>query len=176
MDGERLCFKFAEHDAPQIFEVINRNRERLRAWLPWVDGTRDSADVAAFLRLALTANEEGTALHYAIRCGTKIVGFASLNGIDRERGVASVGFWIDAEHEGRGLVTQAVAALCEKAFGEYRLRSVQMYAGVDNLRSQRVGARLGFVQCRCEPMSEWLYDRWIDRCVLEMSVERWRSR
>lgn len=176
MEVTKQDLTFAESDAVELFEIINRNRERLRAWLPWVDGTRESADVAGFLRRALAENREGKALHHAIRCGIKIVGFASLNSIDRDRGEASVGFWIDAEHEGRGLVTQAVAALCENAFGGYGLRVVELCAGVDNVRSQRVAARLGFVQRRSQPRSEWLYDRWIDRCSFEMTAERWRSR
>jgi len=38
-----------ERHAQALFEVIDRDREDLRTWLPWVDGSRSAEDVAAFV-------------------------------------------------------------------------------------------------------------------------------
>jgi [ribosomal protein S5]-alanine N-acetyltransferase len=51
---------------------------------------------------------------------------------------ASLGYWVDAKRNGRGLATRAVAALVEHAFGTLDLHRLQAGTLVDNVASQRV--------------------------------------
>src|ERR1700686_3196377 len=42
-----------EHHASEVFAAVERNREHLRQWLPWVDATRTEDDGIAFIRSSL---------------------------------------------------------------------------------------------------------------------------
>lgn len=55
-----------------------------------------------------------------------------------------IGYWIDEEHEGRGLVTQASRALTEVAFRDLSMHRVWLSADPQNTRSCAVAERLGF--------------------------------
>src|SRR5947208_17194068 len=42
-----------ERHAAEMFAAIERNRDHLRQWLPWVDATRTEDDGLAFIRSSL---------------------------------------------------------------------------------------------------------------------------
>ena len=52
-----------ERHAEEMFAVVDRERQHLRAWLPWVDATRSPDDSLAFIRASLEqfANNKGFA-------------------------------------------------------------------------------------------------------------------
>ncbi len=54
-----------------------------------------------------------------------------------------VGYWVAAEHEGRGYVTRAVSVLINVGFDELELRRIVIRAGVENRRSRAIPERLG---------------------------------
>jgi ribosomal-protein-serine acetyltransferase len=59
---------------------------------------------------------------------------------------AEVGYWIDGGYEGRGLVTKAVAATLDHAFGQLCLARVTLHTDAANERSRALARRLGFIQ------------------------------
>lgn len=64
--------------------------------------------------------------------------------IDWEQAVGSVGYWLAADAQGRGIATRAVAAYLDHAFGPWGLRRMEIRAAVDNLPSRAIAERLGF--------------------------------
>lgn len=58
---------------------------------------------------------------------------------------ADIGYGLDHRHEGKGLMTEALQAVCDYAFGAMGLHRVQASHLPENLRSAAVLRRLGFV-------------------------------
>ena len=58
--------------------------------------------------------------------------------------VANLGYWVDAARHGRGLATQAVAAVVEFAFSDAGLHRLEAGTLPDNVASQRVLEKNGF--------------------------------
>jgi ribosomal-protein-serine acetyltransferase len=128
-------------DAPVVFETVDRNRERLRPWLGWVDSTLGPGDTLAFIDLTIAT--QGREFAYGIYVGDVFVGAIGLH-TDQEHRSAMIGYWIDEEHEGRGLVTKASRALTEVAFRDLAMHRVWLTADPMNTRSRAVAERLGF--------------------------------
>jgi ribosomal-protein-serine acetyltransferase len=131
----------APEDAPLVFRVVDGDRERLRRWLPWVDGSIEPADTRAYIEATIAT--EGREYIYGIWAGDDFAGCVGLH-IDRENRSAMIGYWIDQNHEGTGLVTQASSALTDVAFRDLAMHRVWLSADPDNTRSCAVAERLGF--------------------------------
>ena len=142
-DGVELQL-IEERHAEEIFAVVDRNREYLREWLPWVDANRGPQSTLEFVRrsLAQFAANEGFAAgiwrNGAFIGGT---GFHAINWADRK---VEIGYWIDREHQGRGIVKTACQALIRHAFEEWKLHRVEIRCATGNLASNKIPQRLGF--------------------------------
>ena len=134
---------FAEGDAEELTGVITANREHLARWLPWAEshGFEDSVEYLARKRAQIEANDgfEG-----AIVLEGRIVGGAGFHGVDWINRSTSIGYWLAADAVGRGLVSGAVRALVDHAFGAWDLHRVVIEVVVDNERSRAIPERLGF--------------------------------
>ncbi len=94
--------------------------------------------------------------------------------INRPNDAAELGYWIDADTQGRGVVTRATRALTTAAFGRLGLNRVEIRAGTENLRSRAVPQRLGFVLEGVRRSSEKVGDRFLDHAVYSMLAADWR--
>ncbi|MDN2676294.1 GNAT family N-acetyltransferase [Janthinobacterium sp. SUN033] len=81
----------------------------------------------------------------------QLIGRANLKDIDREQGVAEVGYRIGEQQAGKGLATAALQYLIALAQDEWRLASLCAYAIDGNAASIRVLERCGFAQGMAVP-------------------------
>jgi len=131
-------------------ELVVANLERLAVWEPWALSRQSPMTTLAFLEQGGAAWLAGTQVPTAIAIRApegdwRLVGSLTLT-VDVTRRSAELGYWIDAGHEGRGLVTAGASALLDHAFGALRLERVALHARVDNVRSRAVARRLRFVE------------------------------
>src|ERR1041385_1105143 len=102
---------FEERHIPEIFGAVERNREHLRRWLPWVDRTQSPEDVRVFLEHALAAFGRGEELHAGIWIGRQLAGAVGHHKMDEANRSTSIGYWLDAAAEGKGVMTRCCRTL-----------------------------------------------------------------
>jgi ribosomal-protein-serine acetyltransferase len=132
------------------FALVKANYERLGHWFP--DAYQEPPtleDARASMERAGQGWLDGRVLPLSLAVkaddGWRLVGWVNLE-IDRPARSAEVGYWLDAGFVGRGLVTKAVTALLDHAFGQLGLDRVGLRTVIDNTRSRSVAERLGFTQ------------------------------
>ena len=129
--------------------LLEANHERLARWFPGFDEQPTPAETRADLEHRGQAWLAGTQLPAAIAVeaegGWRLVGSINLL-IDGPARSGEVGYWLDAAFERRGLVTRAVTAVLDQAFGPLGLHRVELRTVPDNERSRSVAQRLGFTQ------------------------------
>ncbi len=152
-------------DAEELFTLVGRNRARLGEYLPWVHATQAVADVAGFLESAGAQHAAGLGFHAAITWCGRVAGCAGMHPIDAAHSNVALGYWIDQDFQGRGLVTRATAALVRICFQDYRLHRVEIRCAVDNHRSRAVPLRLGFRQEGMLRGAQSVNGRWLDLLV-----------
>jgi ribosomal-protein-alanine N-acetyltransferase len=84
---------------------------------------------------------------------------------------AHLGYWIDVEHQGRGVATAAVRAVLAVAFGELGLHRVQAGTLVHNHPSRRVLAKNGFAEIGLAPRYIRIAGRWQDHLLHQRLVD-----
>jgi ribosomal-protein-serine acetyltransferase len=174
--GAATLRRLVPADRDTLYAAIDRDRHHLRVWLPWVDSTRSPADLGRFLEETVQLERAGAAARFAIACGGRLAGVVSLEGIDGINRSAMIGYWIGLGHQGRGLVTRAVARLCEHAFLDLGLHRIEIHAAPENRRSCAIPERLGFTHEGTRRACEWINDRFVDHAIYALLAPEWRAR
>jgi ribosomal-protein-serine acetyltransferase len=165
-----------EGHAADLFAAVDRNRERLRRWLGWVEHTRSVEDCRSFARAARLQFDAREALHVGIWDNERLIGGAGCRTIDWANRSTSIGYWLEAAAEGRGIATRCCEALLDHFFGELRLRRVEIRCATGNTRSCAIPARLGFTREGVLRQAEWINDHFDDLVLWSILDEEWRCR
>lgn len=159
--------------AEELFRVIDANREHLREWLPWVDGTRSASDLNEFIQTSCRRLADDNGFNTVIRFRDEIVGVVGYHGIDWVNRATSLGYWLAREARGKGIMTQSCRAYVDHAFGELKLNRVEIRCAVENKRSRAIPERLGFREEGALREAEWLYDHFVDLVVYSRLAAEW---
>ena len=154
-----------ERDADSIFAVVERNRAYLDPWLPWVGHTHNAGDVLEFIRQVGPRSAAGEELHAAIWVDGEITGVIGHHPVDWPGRSTAIGYWLDADHQGRGIITRCCHTVLDYLFDEIRLHRVEIRCATGNIRSCAVPKRLGFVREGVLRHAEFSSQGWLDLVV-----------
>ncbi|MBN2823982.1 MAG: GNAT family N-acetyltransferase, partial [Campylobacterales bacterium] len=137
------------HHAQDIFNLVSKeaNRELFRQWLIWVDNTQSIEDTKAFIQSTLDNYAKGSEVNCSIVYQERLVGNVALLGMRNSNGVAKgeLGYWLDGEYHGKGIMSKAVQKMVAIGFEYYALDKIIIRCATQNRNSCNIPKRLGFV-------------------------------
>jgi RimJ/RimL family protein N-acetyltransferase len=144
---ERLALElrpWVEDDAPALGQAIAESADHLRPWMAWI-ADEPLGDAARRLWIRRTAEQRagGGDDVFGIWMDGKVVGGC---GFHRRIGPGGleIGYWVHAGYLRRGVATEAVRQLCERAFATPSIDRVEIHHDRANVASGAVPAGLGF--------------------------------
>jgi ribosomal-protein-serine acetyltransferase len=146
-------------DTDALYAVIERNRDHLRAWLPWVTPSYSVGDARTFLEMIAEQHRESRSRTATIRVNGAICGAIGFHVFDRPNRGGSIGYWLDAAYSGRGIMTEACRALVSDGFSRFALHRIEIRCATGNERSCGIHRRLGFREEGSLRDGQWLHDR-----------------
>ena len=164
-----------ERHTDEFFALVQRNYERLFVWCPWLNEVETVERTRAFIKCKLWHFADGNGFTAGVFDNGKLVGVIALEYIDRVNLATEIGYWLDAEAEGHGMVVNACRALIDHAFYDLKLNRVQIRCASENTRSRAIPEKLGFVQEGCVRQCEVLHDRTVDLVIYGMLADEWTS-
>ena len=166
--------QFEWEDADPLFAVVERNREHLRQWLPWVDQTHSADEIREFIARATEQFECGRGPNFGIWLDGVLAGAIGCHPIDLADRSCSLGYWMEAGHQGKGIVTRCCRHLLDYLFDDASLHRVEIRCATGNARSCAIPQRVGFIHEGVLREAEWVNDRWLDLNVWSMLEQDWR--
>jgi [ribosomal protein S5]-alanine N-acetyltransferase len=157
-------------DVPVLAELLRVNRDFLAPWEPVrSDGYFTVAGQRAVIQDMLAQYQQGYVLpHVILDESGRVAGRITLSGIVRGPFQScSVGYWVSAADNGRGLATAAVRDIMGVAFGALALHRIQAETLPHNVRSQRVLERNGFARIGMAPAYLNIAGRWQDHVLYQ---------
>ena len=124
--------------------MIEANRPHLLSWLPFAE--RSFEQTVAYVRQKVRDLQTGRGLGMVLIDRGRLMGGIAFVDLSREHRTTQIGYWLAADAQGRGIMTRAVNAMVDEAFGPWGLRRVEIRVATQNARSRAIPERLGFRQ------------------------------
>ena len=164
-----------ERWAEQFYAVIAANRSHLLPWLPWAKeatlaSTREYYRSSG-QRMAVDNGFDALIFVEGQPAGT--IGFHYVNWHD---GVTSIGYWLAAQYQGRGIMTRCCGRMIDYALDYWQLHRVEIRCAVDNHRSRAIPRRLGFTEEGRLRQAMKLTTGHADVVVHGLLAQEWRAR
>ncbi|MDP0498959.1 MAG: GNAT family protein [Verrucomicrobiota bacterium JB022] len=159
-----------------VFEEVERSREHLRTWMPWLDRTRHAEDSRPFLEQSWRSYHNGGGFSLGIFYHGEFAGMAGFHAFDVANRITSLGYWLGQGFEGKGVMHRSVERLLTYAFNTRQMNRVYLRCATGNLRSRAIPERMGFVHEGCQREAEWLYDHYVDLEIYSLLRREWEAR
>ena len=130
------------HFSERYETLAKANYDYLKQWLAWPDLCKSADDFKQFAKRSLHDYADGKSLTCALFYQDQLVGNISFNDIDHKLKKVTIGYWLSADHQGKGIITRACQHLIQYAFNELYMQKIQISAAKDNLASRSVCERL----------------------------------
>ena len=134
-------------DLDPYFELVQRNRERLAdRFVGTVSRTKTLEEAQEFVEEMIKHTISNTYFPYVIIDDNedRIIGFIDLKNIDWDIPKTQIGFYIDEDHEGKGIISKAVSKIIDYCFDEKGFEKLFMRIHPENLAAQKVAEKCGF--------------------------------
>ena len=145
-----------------IFEAIDRNRDFLNQWLPFVDYTQNKSDTENFIETVVNQSGRKRDEVYSIWYKQEfagLIGFKETDWINRK---TELGYWLAERMQGKGIVTACMEKLLRFAFQKLNMNRVQVKVAVNNSKSAAIPKKLGFKFEGIEREGERHKNRYLD--------------
>lgn len=143
IETERLVLEAAApRHGDAMFEAGEACRPYLARWLDWA-ATSNRTGVRAFAKDSARNWKNDVAYVFVITLDACVIGVIDLRR-GSAPGTAEMGYWMQEQHSGKGYMTEAAAALVDFGFEHLGLHRIALFAGTENIGSQRVAEKVGF--------------------------------
>ena len=162
--------------APLVFETIDRDRNYLRRWLPFVDHTRKPSDSLHFIKQLEKTSGKNNDYVYTVWYKGVFAGLCGYKESDKEKKKTEIGYWLAESMQGKGIMIKTVSKLVDFAFRNLNRNRVQIKVAVGNRKSAAIPRKLGFVLEGVEREGELHSDRFFDLEVYSLLKAEWALR
>jgi ribosomal-protein-alanine N-acetyltransferase len=180
--GRRVRLRtLTEDDYDEWHAVRARNRDWLVPWEPRPAGAPPAPeDRGSFVARCAARERErqlGTGYGFGIFVEGQLVGEITLSSIQRGPFQnAFIGYWVDQQRAGQGLVPEATVTVLRFAFEELRLHRVEIAIVPRNRASRRVVEKLGLREESVAQRYLEIDGRWEDHVRYAVTSEEWVQR
>lgn len=129
--------------AQEFAGLFERDDHDLFQWLAW-EHFQDPDSSRTFLEGFAKSRGDGTRRLFGLWLDGSLVGGTLYPTINMRTGIAEIGVFLAAPARGQGIVTEAVKAMLDHAFGDLGMRRVEWRCAPLNGPSRAIPQRLGF--------------------------------
>ena len=148
-----------------LFTLVMRNQAWLQTAMDWPQYVGSVDDTRKTLMANYMLHHRHYAKMYLIFYGDEMVGVFSFNLIEPTNKTAYIGYWLDEQVQGRGIISATIETIIAKFSTEGRVRRFVIKAIVGNKSSNQVALRNGFTFEGCLKQAEYLNGQYHDQNI-----------
>ena len=160
-------------DAPVLYDLIERCREYLAEWLPWVPHVVDAEGCRSFIESVRNQNAAENGFSAGIWRDRELLGVIGLHYIDKANRITSIGYWLGEQYQGQGIMTRSCRELVDYVFADLGLNRVEIRCAVANRKSRAIPERLNFAQEGLLREAELLNGSFVEAALYSVLAKEW---
>jgi len=133
-----------EFMAKELYQLVIKNKEHLSRWFPWIWDVNSENDSRAYIINRLELFAKGKSVYCGIVYKGKLVGVLDFVSIDKKNKKSDIGYWLDADHQGKGIMSKAVKTLINYGVNYLDLKKFIIICDTENRKSCNIAKRLAF--------------------------------
>ena len=158
-------------NADALFQIIDANREHIRQWHPWVDAIRTTMAVERAIINWQQQYTNNRGFYAGVWHQGNFCGVINHLTVDWANRWTAFGYWLDAGHQGKGIMTACCRTLIDHSFNVWKLNRITIECATENTRSRAIPERLGFKLEGISRQIEWVHDRFVDHAIYSLLRE-----
>ena len=128
--------------AKRLYDQLQKNLTEFSKWLVWAHKITSVEEETKAIKVFQQKMVDGSAFNLVILVDQIPAGMIDLHKLNQESG--EVGYWLSADFQGLGIMTQSVKFLEKYAFDQLNLDHLILRTHPQNFASQNVAKRSGF--------------------------------
>lgn len=144
IDADTFLRPVFEVPASEIYSLIDQNRDYLGRFLDFATPEYSLTDAETYARQSRENWGRTGEQSYGIIHSGSCAGTIGMHRFGARNRAVEIGYWLTADLQGRGIMTECVVKMLEMAFDHLGVNQVLISADVDNDRSRNVAERAGF--------------------------------
>lgn len=172
---ERLFLRpIQKKDVPHIFEITHSHPDMVK-FMTFNPPQRIEETMKFFEETQIHTKKEKL-VRWGIFLQERLVGIISLEDITRNiracrMDVAEMGYWLNPEFHGQGIMTEVGKAVLEFGFNQLNLHKVKISHISENIASQRVIEKLGFRFVGEKKEDVFRFEKWWNKKIYEIIID-----
>ena len=146
VEGGIVLRSFNINEASKVFKTVKANTERLLKYMHWMTLDYSLKMAEEFVERSRANARKGESLSLGIFQEERLIGVIGFVGFDTIVRKTEIGYWIDGDWEGKGIISNGVRLLIDFAFNELSMNRIEIRCSATNVRSAAVPKRMGFLQ------------------------------
>ncbi len=134
-------------DAKRLLNLIDSNRDRLLKYFPITSSSITDLETATSYiskQIQETNNKEFFGYLIEEKNSNELLGMYILKSFNWRIPKCELAYFIDKNHEGKGIVRKATKRIIDHCFEELKLNKVWIETGEDNFSSKKIALKNGF--------------------------------
>lgn len=174
--GEQITLRQLHQGyAQELFRLVDKNREHLRTFLPWLDANQTQADSEQFIEMCQQHYLKNGTIQFAINYNNQLAGLVGFHPISTLNRSGAIGYWLAKEFCSKGIVTRATKEVIKYGFEHLHLNRIEIKCATQNTASNWVAQKLGLKHEGILRQAEWLYDHFVDHNVYSVLSNEYKK-
>ncbi len=144
IDDDIMLRTFRLDDVGTVFDAVHRNADHLTEYMHWMVPDYSMEMASEFINRAIHPVDKSGSLNFGIFRHDHLIGSIGFVYFDIKAEKTEIGYWIDHEEEGKGIVSSACKALINFVFNELKFNRIEIRCSAQNRRSAAIPERFGF--------------------------------
>lgn len=174
---ENIVLKLVDMNDVDIFhKMCLKNYDHLKDWMSWVEKETPKENVENFIKGCMKQFAENLGVQCTIVYKGSVCGIIGHNAMNNMHKSVSIGYWLDKDFTGKGIMTKSCKAIIDMTFDDYDIHRIEIRTATENLKSSAIPERLGFMKEGTIRQVELVRENYYDHIVFGMLRDEWRKK